>query len=475
MAKYLSDIFKGKAFKGDKVIWMIWFLLCMISLVEVYSASSRMTFDNTSHIGPMLNQASFLAGGLLLILGLHNIPCKWYMLFPLLLLPVALCFLTATAFGLTGGAVNGTNRWMSIAGISFQPSEFAKGVLIMTVAVILAKFQAEQKKVIRGREKIVVGAVRGKRYYAFATVGVLSLIVCGLIFKDNVSTAIMLFAVIVAMMFFAHVPMDLMLKGLFGIGVLAVIAVGLSMVMEDATIAKIPLFDRVVTVKHRVLRSMGKGEDEETKARKEAEYNDFVTKLSETCPPDTKAFNDAIAEYKKKKEIAELLGDKNSQTTYAKIAVANSNVIGLGPGNSVQRDFLQHAESDFIYAIIVEETGLLGALVVMILYVVLFIRCGRIAQKCRTFFPAYLVLGYGLMMMLQALVNMAVAVGAIPVTGQTLPLISKGGSSILIISFYFGMILSVSRYATAQTQTKLADNPDVEGETLEYTTDGTMV
>lgn len=475
MAKYISDIFKGKIFKGDKVVWMIWFLLCMVSLVEVYSASSRMTFDSTSHIGPMLSQAGFLAIGLGVILVLHNIPCKWYMLLPLLFLPLSITLLAVTAFGGGGGQLNGTNRWMNIAGISFQPSELAKGVLIMTVAVILAKFQAEHKKVVRGKEKILVGATRGKRYYAFMIVGLLTLFVCGLIFKDNFSTAGMLFIVIVVMMFFAHVPLDLMIKGLMGMGLVLFIVGSLAVALPDSLLEEIPMMSRVVTGKHRIMRSFGMEEDKEAKEKKEKEYNEFIEKLSTQTEPGSAEYNAAIAEYNKKKEIAELLGDKNSQTTYAKIAVANSNVIGLGPGNSIQRDFLQHAESDFIYAIVVEETGLLGALGVMILYVVLFIRCGRIAQKCRTFFPAYLVLGFGLMMMLQALVNMAVAVGAFPVTGQTLPLISKGGSSILIISVYFGMILSVSRYATVPKASKLPENTDVEGETLEYTTDGTMV
>lgn len=454
---------------------MIWFFLCMISLVEVYSASSRMTFDSTSHTGPLLSQAFFLGFGLVVILVLHKIPCKWYMLFPFIALPIAIGLLAITALGGGGGELNGTNRWMNIGGISFQPSEIAKGALIMSVAVILAKFQAEQKLVVRGREKIVMGAIRGKRYYAFAIVSALTMLVCGLIFLDNVSTAAMLFLVIVVMMFFAHVPLDLMGKGLLAIAAFVLIVGSMAMALPDDTLSGIPGMSRVVTGKHRILRAFGAGEDAETKAKKEAEYQDFVDKLSSKCEPGSVEFQQAIKDYQKKKEIAELLGDKNSQTTYAKIAVANSNIVGLGPGNSIQRDFLQHAESDFIYAIIVEESGLLGALVVMALYVVLFIRCGRIAQKCRTFFPAYLVLGYGLMMMLQALVNMAVAVGAFPVTGQTLPLISKGGTSILIISAYLGMILSVSRYATVPKATKIPESSDVEGETLEYTTDGTMV
>jgi len=475
MGKYISEIFKGNIFKGDKVIWMIWFLLCMISLVEVYSASSRMTFDSATHMGPMLSQAFFLAFGLVVILTFHNIPCKWFMLFPLLLLPLAIILLAITAFGAGGGELNGTNRWMNIGGISFQPSEFAKCALIMSVAVILAKTQAEKKKIVKGKEKIVVGATKGKRYMPFAIVSGLTLLVCGLIFIDNVSTASMLFLVIVLMMLFAHVPMDLIGKGCLCIGAFVVVVGSLAMALPDDTLAEIPGMSRVVTGKHRIMRAFGLGDDEDAKQKKEADFLKFVEVLETKHESGSPEYIKAINDYKRKQEIAELLGDKQSQTTYANIAIANSNVIGLGPGNSIQRDFLQHAESDFIYAIIVEEMGLFGALFVMGLYVVMLIRCGRIAQKCRTFFPAYLVLGLSMMMVLQALVNMAVAVGAFPVTGQTLPLISKGGSSILITSFYIGMILSVSRYATVSKASKIPEQSVMEGETLEYTTDGTMV
>lgn len=455
---------------------MIWFLLCMVSLVEVYSASSRMTFDSTTHWGPMLSQAFFLAAGLGVILVIHSIPCKWFMLFPIILLPLAFILLVITVFGGGGGELNGTNRWMNIAGISFQPSEIAKAALIMSAAVVLAKTQAEQKKKIRGKEKVIVGAIKGKRYHAFAIVGSMSAVICGLIFADNVSTSLMLFAVIAVMMFVAHVPFDLMAKGLLGILALGLLVGSIALILPEDTVKDIPGMKRVVTVKHRLMRSTDKGDhDSEALQKKNDERQKFMDELHKTCAVGSAEEKQAIADYDRKIEIRELLGDKNSQTTYAKIAVANSHVIGLGPGNSIQRDFLQHAESDFIYAIIVEEMGLVGALVVMFLYVTLLIRVGRIAQKCRRFFPAYLVLGFGLMMVLQALVNMGVAVGAFPVTGQTLPLISKGGTSILITSFYIGVILSVSRYATAQAPSKTTKIVTTEGETLEYTTDGTMV
>ena len=443
MKKLLSDIIHGGAFKGDKGVWMIYFFLCMISLVEVYSASSRLTFEGAHHWTPMVSQAGFLLVGLVVIMLVQHIPCKWFMLLPFLLFPLAVILLMIAALGLGGGELNDTNRWIHIMGISFQPSEVAKAALIMSVAVVLAKTQAEKVIRRRGKEHVIVGAMKGRRSTAFTIVGVMTCIICGLIFIDNVSTAAMLFFVVVLMMFIAHVPLDLMFKG--GVGLLAVIIVYVAFLftMPENVQRKFPGGKRISTVVARLSRHGG-GADEDSSALSRDDFH-------------------------------KLLDDKNSQTTYAKIAVANSNVIGRGPGNSIERDFLQHAESDFIYAIIFEELGVIGGAFVVFLYFTLLIRCGRIAQKCRRFFPAYLVLGFGIMMVLQALTNMGVAVGLLPVTGQTLPLISKGGTSIIITSFYIGVILSVSRYAEEvqlnNTEVELANSLI---ETDEFRSEGNM-
>lgn len=443
MGKFVTDLFGGNLFKGDKGVWMIYFFLCMISLVEVYSASSRLTFEGGHHWGPMVSQAGFLLLGLVVILLVHRIPCKWFMLFPFALLPIAVLLLLYTAVLGGGSNINDTHRWVSIGSISFQPSEVAKAALLMTAAVVLAKTQTEKEEMVRGKRRKVVGAIKGRRYLAFAIVGGFTLLICGLIFLDNVSTALMLFFVVVVMMFIGHVPKDLMFKGLMTIAGIGAFFVMASIVVPNETLQEIPGCKRVVTVKKRLLRMAGKADES---ALREGHKTD----------------------------VQILLDDKNSQTTYASIAIANSDLIGLGPGNSIQRDFLQHAESDFIYAIIVEELGIGGAFFVAFLYLVLLIRVGRIAQRCPSFFPAYLVLGFGIMMVLQAFVNMSVAVGLVPVTGQTLPLISKGGTSILITSFYIGVILSVSRYAEKKEQKAPLVEAVPNGETSEYYTDGSM-
>ena len=441
MGKFVNALFGGSLFKGDKGVWMIYFFLCMISLVEVYSASSRLTFEGGHHWAPMVSQAGFLLFGFLIILFVHRIPCKWFMLLPFVLLPVAILLLLMAVLG--GGEINGTNRWLSIGSVSFQPSEVAKAALLMTAAMVLAKTQAEREEYVRGKKRKVVGAIKGKRYLAFAIVGGAALLICGLIILDNVSTALMLFTVVIVMMFIGQFPDDLMFKGLaviVGVGAFFVLMV---MAVPEDTWNSLPGCKRVVTVKHRIERKFNIGDGKDRKKTG-------------------------------KSEMDILLNDENSQTTYASIAIANSDVIGLGPGNSIQRDFLQHAESDFIYAIIVEEMGVMGAFFVAFLYLALLIRVGRIAQKCTSFFPAYLVLGFGIMMVMQAFVNMSVAVGLVPVTGQTLPLISKGGTSILITSFYIGVILSVSRYAEKKEMKAPLVEAVPEGETSEYYTDGAM-
>lgn len=436
-----GKFFKINLFKGDKGVWMIYFFLCMISLVEVYSASSRLTFDGGHHWGPMVSQAGFLLLGFIIILFVHRIPCKWFMLFPFLMLPAAIILLLYTAVFGGGSEINDTHRWVSIGSISFQPSEIAKAALLMTAAMVLAKTQTEKEKIVRGKKRKIVGAIKGKRYLAFAIVGGSAVVVCGLIMIDNMSTAFMLFFVVVIMMFIGHVPRDLMFKGLLGLLCAGAFLVLIAYSVPEDTLGKIPLCKRLVTVKHRIERKIDKEPDEKDSHKTEAQI---------------------------------LLDDKHSQSTYAFIAVANSDVIGLGPGNSIQRDFLQHAESDFIYAIIVEELGIFGASFVAFLYLVLLIRVGRIAQRCPNFFTAYLILGFGMMMVLQAFVNMGVAVGLLPVTGQTLPLISKGGTSILITSFYIGVILSVSRYAKKKEQKAPLVEAVPDGETSEYYTDGAM-
>ncbi|MDR1054834.1 MAG: FtsW/RodA/SpoVE family cell cycle protein [Prevotellaceae bacterium] len=139
--------------------------------------------------------------------------------------------------------------------------------------------------------------------------------------------------------------------------------------------------------------------------------------------------------------------EDNFQAEQAKIAVASGGIIGLGPGNSTQRYILPEAHSDFVYAIVAEEYGFIGALVFLLLYLWLLFRAVLIAKKCTRIFPMIVVLGFMLIIVFQAMINMGVSVGVFPVTGQTLPLVSKGGTSMVFMSVAFGIILAISRTA----------------------------
>jgi cell division protein FtsW len=154
--------------------------------------------------------------------------------------------------------------------------------------------------------------------------------------------------------------------------------------------------------------------------------------------------------------------DKDAQIGHANIAIVSSNIVGKGPGNSTERDFLSQAFSDFIYAIIIEEMGIGGATIVALLYVFLLFRTGKIAYRCENAFPAFLAMGIALMLVIQALFNMMVAVGLAPVTGQPLPLVSKGGTSTIINCIYIGVILSISRSAKKKPSSSADADNDIE-------------
>ena len=378
------DLLKN-IFKGDKVIWIIFLCLCLISIIEVFSAASTLTYKSGDHWGPITQHSIILMVGAVVVVLMHNIPYKWFQVFPVFLYPISVVLLAfVTLMGvITGDRVNGAARWMSFMGLQFQPSELAKMAVIIAVSFILSKKQDDE----------------GANPKAFKYIMILTGLVCMLIAPENLSTAMLLFGVVVLMMFIGRVAfkkLAMLLGGLALVGCLGAV---------------------------------------------------FLLAI----PKDTN--------FTEKEEVpaAKFDIDKDAQIAHARIAIATSNVIGKAPGNSIQRDFLSQAFSDFIFAIIIEELGLVGGAFVVILYIWLLVRTGRIAQKCERTFPAFLVMGIALMLVSQAILNMMVAVGLFPVTGQPLPLISKGGTSTLINCAYIGMILSVSRYTAYLEEKK--ENP----------------
>lgn len=408
-------------FKGDKVIWIIFLFLCLISITEVFSAASTLTYKSGDHWGPITQHSILLMVGAVIVVLVHNIPYKWFQVFPVFLLPLSIGLLAFVMLMgvITGDRVNGAARWMTFMGIQFQPSEIAKMAVVIVTAFILSKGQDED----------------GASPQAFKRIMIITCTVCGLILPENYSTGILLFGTVYLMMFIGRIPARklLMLGG--GLLTFVVLFVTFLLATPNDTLEKIPMGHRFTTVKSRISDFTDKGE----------------------VP---------AAKY----DI-----DGDAQVAHARIAVATSNIVGKGPGNSVQRDFLSQAFSDFIYAIIIEELGLIGGIVVVFLYICLLIRVGRIAKKCNRTFPAFLITGIALLLVTQALFNMMVAVGLAPVTGQPLPLISKGGTSTFINCAYIGMILSVSRYTAkldeqqkndtqtpAQIEATSGENSDVQ-------------
>jgi cell division protein FtsW len=397
----------GNIFKGDRVIWMVFFFLCMISLVEVFSASSGLTYKSQNYIGPIVYHAGTIIAGVIVAIVTLNIPCRYFKLLTPFLMLISL--ITLLWVLLAGTKVGDAGRWINLFGLTFQPSEIAKGTVVLIVAQILAAMQRDN------------GADRN----AFKWIMWITIPACLLIGLENLSTSVMLFAVVFLMMFIGLVPLRQLGKLAGTIILLGVFA--LSMVM---------LVGHDTTEDNQELTKV-----EQTEQPKEKNAIEKIFHRADTWKSRIMKFG------KPKPTPQEYDLDKDAQVAHANIAIVSSGVIGKGPGKSTERDFLSQAFSDFIYAIIIEELGIIGAFFVVFLYIILLYRCARIASRCENNFPAFLAMGLGLLLVIQATFNMMVAVGLAPVTGQPLPLISKGGTSTIINCAYIGAILSVSRSA----------------------------
>jgi cell division protein FtsW len=284
-----------------------------------------------------------------------------------------------------GQDLNSASRWLKIPiiNMTFQTSELAKVSLIMFLSYLFSEYHDKFKD-----------------RATFIRITLYITIVCGLIFFDNFSTAAILFFVAMLLMYIVGFPVKYLLS-LFGIIVaLGAIVIALSFVIPEENMPK-----RFATWKNRI----------ENFTEKTPSAQDDLT--------------------------------VNFQKNQAKIAIAEGTeniIIGKGPGNSSQKYLLPHSESDYIYAFIIEEWGWVGGILVLLAYLWIFRRCTLIARNCEKNFGMYLVLGFGLLYTVQALVNMGVAVTILPVTGQTLPFVSAGGSSQIVTAMAFGIILNIS-------------------------------
>lgn len=378
---------------GDPILWTIFFILCVISILEVYSAGSSMGFEGRSLTTNILKHIAVVFFGFMLVLVTHRLkPYMFraiYYLYPFVLIALILT-------PIIGTTENDSSRWL----FGVQPSEFAKGILVVVTAHLLTNNQTE----------------RGTDRHAFWPIVIRTVLVCAIIFFENASTGIMLFGVIFLMMIIGRVPASQLIKLAASLLIIGGTFTGILLSIPKKDVQEI---SQKYHVMHRAANFRGRI----------ARHFNLEKDSTEQTSSDAIDLN------------------KETQVGHANIAIAKSNVIGRGPGNSTERDFLPAAYSDYIYAIIIEETGIIGATVVLMLYIFILFRAGRIASRCKKNFPAFVTLGLALLIVVQAMVNMAVAVGLFPVTGQPLPMISKGGTSMIVTSIYFGIMISVSHFA----------------------------
>ncbi len=399
----METLFK-KYLKGDTTLWVVFIALCILSIIEMYSASSTLAYKATNHAAPMLRHVGFLALGGVIAFAVHLVPYKYIRIvsyFGLLLSAALLVFVL-----FKGHSENDAARWLVIGGVQFQPSELAKLSVIIVAADLISRIRDNKKD----------------EWIYFRNTVIMLLVICVLILLENFSTAFILFTVVFIMMFIGRIPIKYL-------GSMAAILI-VSLVIGYGAVKAIPessmphMFKRAYTWVARIERH----------SDKEGKVNKYV------------------------------INDKNRQEKYGQIAIARGGVFGVMPGNSVERDYLPQAYSDFIYSIIVEEMGLIGGIVVIILYLILLFRAGQIATRCSSVFPAIVVIGLSLMIVIQTFINMSVATSLIPVTGQPLPLVSRGGTSILITCIYFGIIFGITRQI--KDELPIEEEPEIQEDTL---------
>ena len=388
--------------KGDKTIWAVVSLLTIFSFLPVYSSSSNLAYlygdGNTFKF--LLKHLTHLILGFVILYGVHKVPYNYFKGLSVISLPIVIILLIITIT--QGVTIDGANasRWVRIpiVGVTFQSSTLASVVLLTYIARYLSKIK---DNTITFKESLL-------------PLWLPVFLVLTLILPANLSTAAIIFFMVIVLIFIGGYPVKHLLIILFT-----------SLMFLSFFIVSVKAFPNVFP--NRVDTWMSRIDNFFDEEKTEADY----------------------------------------QIEKAKIAIASGGITGLGPGKSIQKNFLPQSSSDFIYAVIVEEFGLVGSFTLMFLYMLLLFRFVIVAHKAETVFGKLLVIGVGLPIVFVALINMAVAVEIFPVTGQTLPLISSGGSSIWMTCLAIGMILSISAKREVVKTETYEENPlDILSETL---------
>ena len=386
--------------RGDKVIWALVFLLVLISLLVVYSATGSLAYKmykgNTEVY--LFKQIAFIAIGFCIIYFAHRVNYTIYSKVAKILFLLSIPLLLYTLlFGVT---LNEGSRWIKlpIINMTMQTSDLAKLALFMFLARLLSRKQDKIKDFKKGFLPVILPIA----------------VTCVLIAPANLSTALLLGASCMLLLFIGRVSTKHL--------------------MLTLSCALIPVVFLVMAavIKHK----SGGGDEELTSAATKKEKSSKLFSRVDTWISRVENFM-----YGSK----EADNDNSYQTNQAKIAIAKGGLMGVGPGNSEQRNFLPQAYNDFIYAIIIEEYGLMGGAFIIFIYLVFLYRSIQLFKKCPYAFGAFLALGLSFTLVIQAMANMAVNVNLFPVTGVTLPLVSMGGSSFLFTCLSIGIILSVAR------------------------------
>ena len=389
----------SRVFEGDRTLWTIFWVLISISILVVYSSTAKMTYDvgsNMSLFDALQKQMMYVMMAIMLIFVVHKIDYKVYMRWSYILYLIFVACTIATYF--VGVNINDSARWLKIGFFTFQPSEGLKITTILMLARAMESRQAVINNIKILPTTLKFKSKEFKEIFWNNTVPLIGPVVvsCGVILPAHTSSAAIVFITSLIMLYIGRVHIKQIMKFflvVFSAGMLGI----LTMVMLDA--------GRIDTAKNRI-----------TKWTHEWTHESTATTINDI-----------------------------SDTQRALIAIREGGIVGKGAGQSTSRVLVTHPESDYAYAFFISEYGVIAGLILILLYIWLFFRAMDIGQQCRTPFPTLMTLGLGLLITGQALLHILVQVNFMPETGQTLPFISRGGSSLLFSTLALGMIISVSR------------------------------
>ncbi|MCI8998329.1 MAG: FtsW/RodA/SpoVE family cell cycle protein [Muribaculaceae bacterium] len=407
--------------KADKHIWGIFIALCIISIIELYSASSReVASSSIGVLGPIIRHLVMLLGGFVLVWFFSKRHYSYFIPFSIGFAVISVAMMLYVMF--FGDYVNGARRSLTLLGIGIYPAEMVKISAVLLIALVMTWNQNPKDIGITSRGVVYSGLI------------VLGL--SGLLIEQGLTNTLLLLAISYSMMIIGGVKV-LHLLALTGFYALCgAMFIGYLYFTEVREIpADAEQKTELVTV------------DDGTK--RESRLSTWMARLD-------RHNSDSVPKW----EIPAT--GKNRQEILSYMAQANGGIYGVGPGNSREASRLPLAFSDYIFAIVIEEIGLIGGLVVLMLYLWLLGRASGIASHCNRTYPALMVMGMAVMIAFQALFHMGIVSGVFPVSGQPLPLISKGGTSIVVTALAFGIMLSVSRTATRQGNKKQEIRDELE-------------